>query len=272
MHVDLPFHNDPEVGVVEHVFSEDVARTLEEFRSDLYSASFDTRRLGFRNAARRVFQTVPTERGDRMYGLTRAGTTLLAGGAAGLLIWFATQIDDQHVGGFWAVYGLIAGAGLLMALSQLLGGWTKWGMPRLSAPFLLTAFVPIAIVSLWIILAAEPGTGWFHRHVLSWSGDLHIRGSSNDLQGVRPGVRVRHRPRVRLLVRHDRPAQASPAGDHDDAAASSGAGVTRRDGADADEPVTRDRVRRRRRRRSTTATESRPDSERAAPRHGRGRL
>lgn len=45
-HVDLPFHNDPEVGVVEHVFSEDVARTLEEFREELYSASFDSRRLG----------------------------------------------------------------------------------------------------------------------------------------------------------------------------------------------------------------------------------
>jgi len=45
-HVDLPFHNDAEVGVVEHVFAEDVARTLEEFRAKLYSASFDTRRLG----------------------------------------------------------------------------------------------------------------------------------------------------------------------------------------------------------------------------------
>jgi hypothetical protein len=45
-HVDLPFHNDAEVGVVEHVFSDDVARTLEEFRAELYSVSFDTRRLG----------------------------------------------------------------------------------------------------------------------------------------------------------------------------------------------------------------------------------
>ena len=45
-HVDLPFHNDAEVGVVEHVFSEDVARTVDEFRVELYSAAFDTRRLG----------------------------------------------------------------------------------------------------------------------------------------------------------------------------------------------------------------------------------
>src|SRR5262245_57428157 len=121
-----------------------------------------------------------------MHGLTRATTTLIAAGVAGLLIWFATQFNVEHVGGFWAVYGLIAGAGLLMALSQLLGGWTKWGWPRLSATFLLTAFVPIAIVSLWIILAAEPGNGWFHRHVISWSNDIHIDGLVNDLKEYVP--------------------------------------------------------------------------------------
>ena len=121
-----------------------------------------------------------------MYGLTRATTTLIAAAVAGLLIWFATQIDDDNLGGFWAVYGLIAGAGLVMALSQLLGGWTKWGLPRLSATFFLLAFVPIAIVSLWMVLAAEPGNGWFHRHVLSWSGDLHIRGLVNDLREYVP--------------------------------------------------------------------------------------
>jgi hypothetical protein len=116
-----------------------------------------------------------------MYGLTRATTTLIAAGVAGLLIWIATQINDEKVGGFWAVYGLIAGAGLVMALSQLLGGWTKWGLPRLAVSFFLIAFIPIAVASLWIVLAAEPGNGWFHRHVLSWSGDIHIRGLVNDL-------------------------------------------------------------------------------------------
>jgi hypothetical protein len=117
-----------------------------------------------------------------MIGLTRATTTLIAAGAAGLLIWIATQVNDETVGGFWAVYGLIAGAGLVMALSQLLGGWTKWGWPRLSVPFLLLAFVPIAVAALWVVLTAEPGNGWFHRHVVSWSGDLHIRGLVNDLK------------------------------------------------------------------------------------------
>jgi hypothetical protein len=44
-HIDVPFHHDAHVGVVEHVFGEDVASTLEEFRLELYSARFDARRL-----------------------------------------------------------------------------------------------------------------------------------------------------------------------------------------------------------------------------------
>src|SRR6266540_835037 len=88
-----------------------------------------------------------------MYGVTRATTTLLGAGAAGLLIWIATQIGNDHIGGYWARIGLVAGAGLVMALSQLLGGWTKWGWPRLSLPVLVIGFVPVAVVSLWIILA-----------------------------------------------------------------------------------------------------------------------
>jgi hypothetical protein len=44
-HVDLPFHNDREVGVVEHVFAEDAHTTVEEFRAELWSSGFDARRL-----------------------------------------------------------------------------------------------------------------------------------------------------------------------------------------------------------------------------------
>jgi hypothetical protein len=45
-HVDVPFHNDREVGVVEHLFADDAHATLEEFRAELWSAAFDARRLG----------------------------------------------------------------------------------------------------------------------------------------------------------------------------------------------------------------------------------
>jgi hypothetical protein len=44
-HVDVPFHNDPAVGVVEHVFADDALRTVEEFRAELESSAFDARRL-----------------------------------------------------------------------------------------------------------------------------------------------------------------------------------------------------------------------------------
>jgi len=180
-----------------------------------------------------------------MYGLTRATTTLLAAAAAGLLIWFATQIDDGNVGGFWAVYGLIAGAGLVMALSQLLGGWTKWGWPRLSGTFFLLAFVPIAIASLWIVLAAEPGNGWFHSHVLSWSGDLHISGLVDDLKEYVPvfafGIGLvfgysfdTTGPRTAVVAPAETTSKRGLFGRRRDA---DGDGV-----ADADEPVTRDRV------------------------------
>jgi hypothetical protein len=116
-----------------------------------------------------------------MYGLTRATTTLIFAGVAGLLIWIATQLSNDNLGGYWARVGLVAGAGLLMALSQLLGGWTKWGWPRLSIPVFLTAFVPVAIVSLWIIIAGEPSSTWINNHVLEWTRDIHVSGLVTDL-------------------------------------------------------------------------------------------
>jgi hypothetical protein len=44
-HVDVPFVNDREVGVVEHLFEHDVSATLEEFQAELWSGTFDARRL-----------------------------------------------------------------------------------------------------------------------------------------------------------------------------------------------------------------------------------
>jgi hypothetical protein len=44
-HVDLPFHNDAEIGVVDHVFRAGAEGALESFTAELYSARFDSRRL-----------------------------------------------------------------------------------------------------------------------------------------------------------------------------------------------------------------------------------
>jgi hypothetical protein len=44
-HVDVPFHNDRHVGVVEHFFPDGAQHTIEQFQAELYSARFDARRL-----------------------------------------------------------------------------------------------------------------------------------------------------------------------------------------------------------------------------------
>lgn len=116
-----------------------------------------------------------------MYGLTRGTVTLLGAAVAGLLIWLATQVSDKSTGGYWAIYGLIAAAGLVMALSQLLGGWTKWGLPRLSVNVFLLAFIPTLIAAGWVIVAHQPHPNWFRNHVLNWSSDISILGLVRDL-------------------------------------------------------------------------------------------
>jgi hypothetical protein len=45
-HVDVPFVNDREIGVVELLFADDAAATVHEFRAELWSSAFDVRRLG----------------------------------------------------------------------------------------------------------------------------------------------------------------------------------------------------------------------------------
>jgi hypothetical protein len=116
-----------------------------------------------------------------MYGLTRGTVTLISVAVAGLLIWLATQINDSSTGGYWAVYGVIAAAGLTMALSQLLGGWTKWGWPRLSVNVFLLAFIPTLIAAGWVVVAHQPHPNWFRNHVLNWSDDIGILGLVRDL-------------------------------------------------------------------------------------------
>lgn len=44
-HVDVPFVNDRDVGVVQHLFADDAAAIAAQFRAELDSASFDARRL-----------------------------------------------------------------------------------------------------------------------------------------------------------------------------------------------------------------------------------
>ena len=68
-----------------------------------------------------------------------------------------------------------------MALSQLLGGWTKGGRPKLSVNVFLLAFVPTLIAAGWVVVGHQPHPNWFRNHVLSWSSDISILGVVRDL-------------------------------------------------------------------------------------------
>jgi len=119
--------------------------------------------------------------------LVRALFTLAGVASAGLLIWLASQLDLGSTNEFWGAMGLIAAAGLVLGLSQLFGGWTKWGVPMLSPGVFLLAFVPTAIVVGWVLLATQPDGGWQKARFTGWSGDLSITGFVNDL-GLLPAA------------------------------------------------------------------------------------
>jgi len=88
-----------------------------------------------------------------LYDMTRGLTTALAAALAGLLLWTATQVGQQTTPRFWAEMGIVAGAGLVIALSQVLGGWTKGLQLRLSPGTFLLGFVPVLVCVGWILMA-----------------------------------------------------------------------------------------------------------------------
>jgi hypothetical protein len=120
----------------------------------------------------------------RRYGLydtTRGLTTVAAVGGAGVLLWLATRVGQQTDGRFWAEMAIVAGAGLVIAVSQVIGGWTKGLRLRMSPATLLLAFLPVLVVVGWILMASQPGHGWYEGTIVSWSGSIGIEGLIHDL-------------------------------------------------------------------------------------------
>lgn len=113
--------------------------------------------------------------------------TLVGAAGAAILVWGATQVGTGTLGGYWTAYGLLAGAGLTMAVAQLFGGWTKWGWPRITGGVFLLGFLPALVVAGWVLLAGQPEANWFQRHLNDWSDTLGIGGFVDDLREV-PGV------------------------------------------------------------------------------------
>jgi hypothetical protein len=104
-----------------------------------------------------------------MNGVNRVVVTLAGAAIAGVILWAAAHIGRHSTGGYWAAYGVVAGAGLVFALSQLRG---RRGNP----PVMLTlAFLPVLVVAGWVLVAMQPHDDWLRAHVLAWSGDLGVR-------------------------------------------------------------------------------------------------
>lgn len=121
-----------------------------------------------------------------MYGLTRGMFTLLGAVGVGVLLWLASQLDIGETGEYWGWAGLLAAAGLAAALSQLLGGWTKWGWPRVSGSVFLLGFVPAFVVGGLVLLHAQPDSGAVGS---GWAGGLGFGGVADDLaETVLPAV------------------------------------------------------------------------------------
>jgi hypothetical protein len=120
----------------------------------------------------------------RRYGLydaTRGLTTAAAAGGAGVLLWAATLVGQRSDRRFWAEMAIVAAAGLVIALSQVIGGWTKGLRLRLSLGTFLLALVPVLVVVGWILMASQPGHGWHEGTIVSWSTHAGLIGLVHDL-------------------------------------------------------------------------------------------
>ena len=123
------------------------------------------------------------------------------------------NVSDASLGGYWAAVGLVAIGGLVMALSQLLGGWTKWGWPRVSGHVFLVGFLPTLVVGGWMLAAHEPANYWLGRHVRSWSGDMGIDDlmlTTSSTSGVGDVPRAGIAP-IELAAPSPNPSRAAPA-------------------------------------------------------------
>jgi hypothetical protein len=115
----------------------------------------------------------------RKYGLydtTRGLTLAAAAGLAGLLLYLAAEVGMQSTLRFWASLGIVAAAGLVLALAPVLGGWTSGLRLRISPGTFVLGFVPVLVCVGWILMATQPGSGWHEGRIVSWSHSLGLMG------------------------------------------------------------------------------------------------
>ena len=103
-----------------------------------------------------------------MNAMSRPLATLAAAAAGGAGLWLAGHWDTNTNGGYWAVLGVVAAAGLLLGLSQLRS-------PDANAPgMLLLVWLPVTVAAGWVLVYEQPVANTFRDHVRSWSADIGI--------------------------------------------------------------------------------------------------
>ena len=120
----------------------------------------------------------------RRYGLydaTRGLTIAVAAGLAGLLLYLAAEVGVQTTVRFWESMGLVALAGLSLALAPVLGGWTSGLTLRFSPGTFALGFLPVLVAVGWILMATQPGSGWHEGRIVSWSHSLGLMGLIHEL-------------------------------------------------------------------------------------------
>lgn len=111
-----------------------------------------------------------------MYDASRGLTLAFAAALAGLGLWGATQVGTQTQGRYWLAMAIVAGAGLLLALANHVGTWTKGLRVRMSPGTFVLAFLPVLVCVGWLLLSAQPGSGWQEARIDSWSNSIGILG------------------------------------------------------------------------------------------------
>ena len=170
-----------------------------------------------------------------MYRASRVVATLAAVGIAGVLLWAATYFERNETYGYWAAYGVVAAAGLVVALAQIRG---RSGNPPL---MFLLVFVPTLVAAGWVLVAMQPHGNIWRNHVLAWSSNIGIEDVVRDL-GTWLGVLAFGIGYTLGLVAEPAPARVV---EEDEEAAPMAPGAYDRRTADdrtaADEPMTAER-------------------------------
>jgi hypothetical protein len=110
------------------------------------------------------------------YDASRGLTLALAAALAGLALWGAAQVGTQTTGRFWIAMAIVGGAGLMLALANHVGTWTKGLRMRMSPSTFMLAFLPVLVCVGWILIANQPGNGWQEGRIDSWSNSIGIVG------------------------------------------------------------------------------------------------